>query len=87
MLDIDFFKKVNDEHGHDVGDQVLIHYSGLISSILRDGDTFCRIGGEEFLIICPYADKDNAVKIAEKLRLSVQNSKEILPITMSFGVV
>ncbi len=87
MLDIDYFKKVNDEHGHGVGDSVLIEYTKLISSSIRDGDIFCRIGGEEFMIILPYTAKESAAALAEKLRAGVQNHKKILPITMSFGVV
>ncbi len=86
MLDIDFFKKVNDEHGHKIGDDILIEYTRLISSMLRDGDIFCRVGGEEFMIILPYIDLLKAKKIAEKLRVKIESHKKILPITMSFGV-
>jgi len=87
MLDIDYFKQVNDQHGHSVGDEVIIEYTKLISSFLREGDVFSRIGGEEFIIILPHAKKDEAQKIAEKLRLQVESFKKVLPITMSFGVV
>lgn len=87
MFDIDHFKKVNDEHGHGVGDSVLIEYTKLISTIIRDVDTFCRIGGEEFMIILPHTIKNDAKKLAEKLRVSVQEYKKVIPITMSFGVV
>jgi len=87
MIDIDYFKKVNDEHGHGVGDSVLVEYSKLISSMIRGGDNFCRIGGEEFMLILPHTTKEDAKKLAEKLRESVENYKKILPITMSFGVV
>ncbi|QOY55923.1 diguanylate cyclase [Candidatus Sulfurimonas marisnigri] len=86
MCDIDFFKKVNDIHGHIVGDNVLVEYSKLISSFIRNVDIFCRIGGEEFMIILPHASKENAEVIAEKLRIEIKNSEKILPITMSFGV-
>lgn len=87
MLDIDFFKQVNDEHGHGVGDSVLVEYTKLISSIIRNGDIFCRIGGEEFIIVLPHAAKEPATLLAEKLREEVYNYKKVLPITMSFGVV
>ena len=87
MLDIDYFKKVNDVHGHGVGDSVLMEYTKLISSIIRAGDIFCRIGGEEFMIILPNTNRDSAVVLAEKLRLSVQEHKKILSITMSFGII
>ncbi len=86
MFDIDFFKKINDNHGHDVGDEVLIEYTRLIKENLRENDIFCRIGGEEFMIILPYVTKQEAAQVAEKLRSVVENHKKILPITMSFGV-
>lgn len=85
VLDIDFFKKINDEFGHDVGDEVLKEYTKLISLRLREGDVFCRIGGEEFVIILPHANQKNALEIAEKFRQEIQNHKKIVPITMSFG--
>ncbi|NOR56891.1 MAG: diguanylate cyclase [Sulfurimonas sp.] len=87
MFDIDFFKQVNDKHGHSVGDEVLIEYTKLITSLLREGDLLSRIGGEEFMIILPHARRDEAQKIAEKLRAKVEFSQTIIPITMSFGVV
>ncbi len=86
MTDIDYFKKINDQFGHQVGDKVLKEYTNTISSLLRKEDTFCRIGGEEFVIILPHVDIQNAVKTAEKLRVRVQYKKEVVPITMSFGV-
>ncbi|MDY0116620.1 MAG: diguanylate cyclase [Sulfurimonadaceae bacterium] len=87
IFDIDFFKKVNDEFGHDVGDQVLVEYTELIDGILRDSDIFCRIGGEEFVILSPHANLDEAMQIAQKVRILVKEYKKIVPITMSFGVV
>ncbi|WP_373003000.1 diguanylate cyclase [Sulfurimonas sp.] len=87
MFDIDYFKQVNDKHGHSVGDEVLIEYTKLINSLLREGDVFSRIGGEEFIIILPHARRDEAQKIAEKLRAKIEFFQKILPITMSFGVV
>lgn len=86
IFDIDFFKKVNDDYGHEVGDKVLIEYTAVIASSLREGDEFCRIGGEEFVIIVPHTTKDKAYILAQKLRKIVENHKHILPITMSFGV-
>jgi GGDEF domain-containing protein len=87
VFDIDYFKKINDSYGHDIGDDVLVEYTKLISSHLRDGDIFCRIGGEEFTLILPYTDRASAYKVAEKLRVAVKEHKKIVPITMSFGVV
>lgn len=86
MFDIDHFKQVNDIHGHAVGDEVLVEYTKLIKGLLRQGDTFCRVGGEEFVIILPHIPEEEAVKTAEKLRKEVNSSRKILPITMSFGV-
>ena len=87
IFDIDFFKKVNDQHGHDVGDEVIKEYARFISEMLREEDSFCRIGGEEFSIILPHIDKGKAYKVAEKIRQSVEAHKKVLSITMSFGVV
>jgi len=87
MFDIDHFKKINDNYGHDVGDEILITYCKLISLLIRKEDQFCRVGGEEFIIILPYLKLENAVKLAEKLRKTVEQSKEITPITISFGVI
>ncbi|MDQ1244123.1 MAG: hypothetical protein QG565_463 [Campylobacterota bacterium] len=87
VFDIDYFKRINDEQGHDVGDKVLVEYAKLISSHLRNGDIFCRIGGEEFTLILPHTEKSGAYKIADKLRVMVQEHKKVVPITVSFGVV
>ena len=86
IFDMDHFKKINDNYGHDVGDKVLIEYTKLITTYLRDSDIFCRIGGEEFALILPHVNKSDAYKIADKIRMKVQEYKKILPITMSFGV-
>lgn len=87
MFDIDHFKNVNDLYGHDMGDKVLIEYTKLVSSTLRKTDIFCRIGGEEFVIILPHTPIDEAKSLAEKLRIQIEEHKIILPITVSFGVV
>ena len=86
IFDIDFFKKVNDNFGHDIGDKVLVEYTKYIASMLRDTDIFCRIGGEEFIVILPNTTKDKAYALAQKIRESVAQYKAVLPITMSFGV-
>lgn len=87
LFDIDFFKQVNDQFGHDVGDQVLAEYADMIHDLLRENDVFCRIGGEEFVIISPHTALEDARVVAEKVRHVVKESKRIVPITMSFGVV
>jgi len=87
MCDIDFFKKINDIYGHDKGDIVLKEYTELIRNRLRSGDIFCRIGGEEFMIILPYTDIKRGRFIAEELRALVENFQTEISVTMSFGVV
>lgn len=87
IFDVDYFKKINDRYGHDVGDNVLVEYTKLINTMLRKGDIFCRIGGEEFALILPHTNRQNAYKIAEKLRVKIEEYKKIIPVTMSFGVV
>ncbi|MDQ7043109.1 MAG: GGDEF domain-containing protein [Sulfurimonas sp.] len=87
LLDIDFFKKINDSLGHDIGDRVLQEYTSFISHHLREVDIFCRIGGEEFVLILPHTTKDKAYILTQKLRMLIQEHKVITPITMSFGIV
>lgn len=71
LLDIDFFKKINDTYGHDIGDQVLVSLTKLIRLHIRDSDYLIRWGGEEFIIILDNTDIDNAEMIANKLRIEV----------------
>jgi len=72
MFDFDFFKKVNDTHGHLVGDKVLVSICNLIQSQIRESDSLIRWGGEEFLIITPEVELSGALQIAEKLRKAVE---------------
>ena len=67
-LDIDHFKRVNDTFGHDAGDEVLRRFAHIIIANLRDSDMAFRLGGEEFLIIIPYTTKEDALKLALRLR-------------------
>ncbi|MCZ6598620.1 MAG: diguanylate cyclase [Planctomycetota bacterium] len=71
MIDIDHFKRVNDTHGHAVGDLVLKETARAIQRTLRRSDTCARMGGEEFLIICPNTDMGGAVMLAERIRKEV----------------
>jgi len=88
FLDIDFFKKINDNYGHPTGDSVLKELSIIISSNLRDQDIFGRYGGEEFLIILPETDIHGGLILAKKIRKFIYDFefKEILHLTVSFGV-
>ncbi|MFP9458945.1 diguanylate cyclase [Pectobacterium brasiliense] len=87
-LDIDRFKRINDTHGHDVGDNVIRYLSQLIRTSSRDADILCRSGGEEFLILLPETSLDVALSIAERLRQRVQESTipVVGNITISLGV-
>ena len=88
LLDIDFFKAVNDTHGHNIGDKVLVEMSKVLLNTLRNIDIICRWGGEEFLILLPTADLNNAKALAEKLRVSIAESEMdvVGNISASFGV-
>lgn len=88
MFDIDYFKRVNDNFGHDIGDKVLKELSSCVKHMLRDRDTFVRWGGEEFMIILPAINKKIALQIAQRIRKKVVSLHVgTLPkITISLGV-
>src|SRR5262249_38761662 len=74
LLDIDHFKKLNDEFGHLLGDEVLRQVSNMFRQHLRKVDVVCRYGGEEFAILVPETAADNAFAVAEKLRRMVESA-------------
>ncbi len=88
LLDLDHFKKINDTHGHQVGDDVLTALSVLIANHIRASDLVARWGGEEFMLVLPEVDLPGAVQVAEKLRLLIEKTPfpEAGHITSSFGV-
>ena len=87
MADIDFFKKVNDTYGHDMGDQVLKSVASVIKSCTRSNDYIIRWGGEEFLVIMPNCPINEGINVAERIREKVAISdNEVCPITISLGV-
>lgn len=88
LIDIDHFKAVNDNYGHLIGDKVLIAVATQLNALVRSTDTLGRWGGEEFMVICPSTDISSAVKIAEKARTSLSQSRfeDVGMITASFGV-
>lgn len=90
MSDIDFFKRVNDNHGHQAGDSVLIWFAQLLSSRLRKNDLVARYGGEEFTILLINTVQDLAMEVAENMRQQVESASISaatgIPITASFGV-
>ncbi|RCL25210.1 diguanylate cyclase [Pseudomonas sp. AFG_SD02_1510_Pfu_092] len=88
VLDVDHFKRINDSHGHEVGDQVLRRLAELMRSCCRDGDLLCRTGGEEFLMLLPGAGLEAAAVVAERLRVTVQDTPlaPVGAVTVSLGV-
>jgi diguanylate cyclase (GGDEF)-like protein len=88
FLDIDFFKKVNDTHGHAVGDEVLKTLSNIIKTNIRKDDRFIRWGGEEFIVVLAAKTIVQAAMLAEHLRVIIEEYKfdTIGPLTCSFGV-
>lgn len=87
LLDLDNFKKINDEFGHDAGDKVLADIGKMLKKVFRIGDLVSRIGGEEFLIILPHCPAEHALKKAEQLRSKIESSSPGgLKITASIGI-
>ena len=86
MVDIDHFKSLNDNHGHQAGDEVLRNVAAALAMECRDFDTPARYGGEEFAVVLPGCAPDEALAIAERLRLAVAAAPSIVPITASAGV-
>jgi len=91
MIDIDFFKKVNDKYGHQVGDEVIVKLSNILLKETRQSDIVCRYGGEEFLLLLPYTNEDGAYILAKQIRKKVFDSfiwleNKKLKFTVSIGV-
>jgi diguanylate cyclase (GGDEF)-like protein len=91
VSDIDLFKNINDNHGHQVGDRFLVAVAKLMTASTRGSDVVCRYGGEEFIILMPGASLPAAAQRAEALRqacaaLCIRHEGQALSITMSFGV-
>jgi diguanylate cyclase (GGDEF)-like protein len=91
MLDIDHFKSINDQHGHEAGDEVLRAVSRTIAACVRDVDTVARFGGEEFIALLPETRLDAALEVAERIRASVANTAvpwraTEIRVTLSVGI-
>jgi len=91
MIDIDFFKKINDNFGHKQGDIVLMHFGKIIRNAVRDIDIPTRFGGEEFVILCPETNKEQAYKLCLRMQDTIRKyefpaEKGFLKVTASFGV-
>jgi diguanylate cyclase (GGDEF)-like protein/PAS domain S-box-containing protein len=91
MVDIDHFKRVNDTHGHEAGDEVLKAVAEALRSTARGADLVARFGGEEFVLVLPDTSAELAVRIAERLRLAIEALStevdgQVIRVTASFGV-
>ena len=90
MLDVDHFKKVNDTHGHLVGDRVLAQVGALITATIRKTDVAARYGGEEFVVVVPESSRTGALVLAERLRHAVasggRDSSDLPRVTVSVGI-
>ena len=91
IADIDHFKRVNDQYGHPVGDELLKQFSLLLKAVLRDKDLIARWGGEEFVVMLHQANPNEAYKIAERLRRTIESTTfqinhHQIHITVSFGI-
>jgi diguanylate cyclase (GGDEF)-like protein len=91
LFDIDFFKTFNDQHGHQVGDAVLIAVAEQVQTTVRTEDTLARYGGEEFVVIARDTSKDKALILAERIRVAVESclvegSGNSLSVTVSLGI-
>lgn len=91
MCDLDHFKGCNDAHGHAVGDLVLIHFAEVVKGLSENAVVAARYGGEEFAILLPETGKDEAVRLAEHLRKTIEDSpidvrREKIVVTVSIGV-
>src|ERR1700753_251627 len=93
IMDIDYFKAVNDSHGHDIGDEVLKEFASRIAANVRGIDLACRYGGEEFVVVMPDTDVEFAYSVSERLRKSIETTPfrisrapGQLNITISIGI-
>jgi diguanylate cyclase (GGDEF)-like protein len=88
MIDIDFFKLVNDNYGHDVGDEILKKFAQILQENVREDDFVARWGGEEFVIIANYTQKGGLVHLVEKLQRKMMEASfsPVPKVTASYGV-
>jgi diguanylate cyclase (GGDEF)-like protein len=88
FIDLDYFKRINDQHGHETGDEVLRRFAAMVRTHVRAADKLVRWGGEEFLLVCPETHLAQAIVLAEKLRTSMhaEHWPSGLAVTASFGI-
>ncbi|MGX9357394.1 GGDEF domain-containing protein [Roseobacteraceae bacterium S113] len=90
MIDIDFFKKINDTYGHLTGDKVIAHVAGILNAETRPQDIVCRFGGEEFVVFLAHVDAERGQEVAERLREEIEaqpidDDGSIVTVTVSIG--
>jgi diguanylate cyclase (GGDEF)-like protein len=92
MIDVDYFKRFNDDFGHDAGDLVLMELGAILRAQTSDAILPARLGGEEFVILCPDMSEDQALALADQLRLEARSLRLVYgttplpPVTLSCGV-
>lgn len=91
LIDIDYFKKINDRYGHLAGDQVLKEMARILSSSTRETDILARFGGEEFVLLLPHTSKENALAVAERMIKKIRNhtvrfGNAAIKVTASIGI-
>jgi diguanylate cyclase (GGDEF)-like protein len=91
LLDIDYFKKVNDSFGHHAGDEVLVKVAGLLVQMMRGVDTVARFGGEEFAVLLPETNRLGAAVLGERIRSAIEKEQikvdnRLIPVTVSIGI-
>ena len=91
MVDLDQFKRINDQYGHPVGDEVLQQVAAILTGGVRATDVVARIGGEEFIVLMPNTPLAGAVALAEKMRSALRSrpleiQERLIPVTASMGV-
>ena len=86
VIDLDNFKKVNDEHGHIIGDQMLLDVAQIIKEKVRTSDIVVRFGGDEMMLIMPNAEINNAYAVLERIRHAIER-KNLYGVTVSIGLV
>lgn len=92
VLDVDFFKKINDTYGHQAGDKILLELAGIIQENSRDGDLAARIGGEEYALLLPDTDLQGGVQIANRIHKHIADhdfvihEKQQISVTVSIGI-
>ena len=93
MIDLDRFKAINDGYGHEAGDQVLKCFAARVKKLIRDADIFCRLSGDEFIVVMPDTQIAVAARIAERVRAGIEMDgfaiaaeKRPISVTVSVGV-